>query len=510
MHSIAFALLLLPAVPPRMAASSTWCRDVAPIVQRHCESCHRAGQVGPFELRTYHDALGWSAMIREVVTAGRMPPWGADPRFGRFSNDPSLTEAEKKTLLDWIHSGCPEGDTADLPPPVTYPDEWNIGKPDAVVTMASEFRVPAEGVIEYQSFVVDPGFQADRWVTAAEIRPGNRKVVHHCNVFLQPPGASGVWEQGSLGSYCLAALAQGTPPMSLPDGMAKRIPAGWKLVFVMHYTPIGIVQTDRTSIALHFTEPSAVRKEVATRLMLEPNLQIPPGEPNYRVEQTWRVNEEVSLFALFPHMHLRGKSFRYLAVYPDKSEEILLDVPRFDFGWQTRYALAEPKRLPAGSLLRCTAVYDNSTENPANPDPSRWVLTGTQSWEEMFNGYFDVAIADQDLTRPAPWYAGLTRAVWQISVAGWKTLALLIGGIYLVRRPLRTWLPSKRAADENHYGPLPQCETAAMPLKDEKESSRTAAGEAVPVTPQDGLGLGSGKPRIQPAAIVSATDSGSR
>jgi hypothetical protein len=403
MYSFALSFLLLPAAHSAERDTVTWCRDVAPIVQGHCQTCHRAGEVGPFTLASYKDARDRAEMIREVVAEGRMPPWGADPAYGHFSNDPSLSPQEKKLLLAWVDAGCPEGDRADLPPPAVFPEGPSIGKPDLVVSMPCEFRVPARGVVEYQNFDVDPGFREDRWVVAAEILRGNRKVVHHCNVFLQPPGTEGVWEQGSLGSYCLAAMAQGTPPMTLPEGMAKRIPAKWKIVFVMHYTPIGIEQTDRTSIALRFADPARVKREVATKLMWEPNLHIPPGDPDYPVKQTWRMQQDVLLLALFPHMHLRGKSFRYEAVYPDGRTEILLDVPRFDFGWQPRYALAEPKRLPAGTLLRSCAVFDNSKANPANPDPSRWVPTGMQTWDEMFNGYFDVAVAEQDLTKPVPW-----------------------------------------------------------------------------------------------------------
>jgi hypothetical protein len=293
--------------------------------------------------------------------------------------------------------------------------------------MPCSFNVPATGVVEYQSFAVDPHFAEDRWITAAEIQPGNRRVVHHCNVFLQPPGADDVWSQGALGSYCLAAMAQGTPPMTLPGGMAKRIPAGWKLVFVMHYTPVGTEQTDRTSIGLRFADRAAVQREVATKLMFEPNLSIPPGESYYPVEQTWRMEDDVLLLAFFPHMHLRGKSFRYDVRYPDGGEETLLSVPRFDFAWQIRYALAEPKRLPAGSLLRCSAVYDNSPANPANPDPSKRVFTGTQSWDEMFNGYFDVALTEQDLTQRVPWYRRRNALVW-------PGIALLVVAGFCVRR----------------------------------------------------------------------------
>jgi hypothetical protein len=398
-------------------------------------------------------------MIREVIEAGRMPPWGANPSYGHFSNDPSLSPREKELLLAWIDAGCPEGNTADLPPPVAFPEGPSIGKPDLVVSMPCEFHVPAQGVVEYQMFSVDPGFREDRWVTAAEVLRGNRKVVHHCNVFLQPPGAEGVWEEGSLGSYCLAAMAQGTPPMILPAGMAKRIPAGWKIVFVMHYTPIGTEQTDRTSIALRFAEPAAVKKEVATKLMWEPNLQIPAGDPDHRVEQTWRMQNDVFLLAFFPHMHLRGKSFRYEAIYPNGQTEILLDVPHFDFGWQPRYALAEPKRLAAGTLLRCSAVYDNSKDNPANPDPTRQVPTGTQTWDEMFNGYFDMTLASQPTTRQPAW---VRRA---------KTVPTTVGLLVLAGLFVRFRLRGNRAeavtADTNVPGPDQPPSSEANGLDDE-------------------------------------------
>jgi hypothetical protein len=295
-------------------------------------------------------------------------------------------------------------------------------------------------VIEYQLFEVDPGFTEDKWVQAAEIRPGNRSVVHHCNVFLRPPGAEGPAEQGALGSFCLAAMAAGTPPTILAPGMAKRIPAGWRIVFVMHYAPVGSVQTDQTSIALRFADPTTVRKEVATKVMLDLDLCIPPHEANHQVTQTWLVNEDVLLLSMFPHMHLRGKSFRYEAVYGNGETEILLDVPRYDFNWQHIYVLAEPKRLPAGTLLRCTAVYDNSAGNLANPDPSATVRTGPQSWDEMFNGYFDVVLADQDLTAPVPWHQGAWTVVRPAFSPGITAVVVLAGCGFLGRRKIASWL----------------------------------------------------------------------
>jgi hypothetical protein len=290
--------------------------------------------------------------------------------------------------------------------------------------MSRPFTVPAQGVIDYQTFEVDPGFREDRWIRGAEIRPGNRKVVHHCNVFLKAPGSGNDLDtQGELGSYCLAATTPGSPPMMLPDGMAKRVPAGWRLVFVVHYTPIGTVQTDRTSLGLLFADLKAVRKEVATNLMYDPDLRIPPHAAGHRVERSRRFDEDILLLSMFPHMHLRGKSFRYEAVYPDGRVEVLLDVPRYDFHWQNRYELAEPKRLPAGTTLLCIAHYDNSGDNPSNPDPGAIVLAGKQSWEEMFNGYYDITLADQDLTRPSGRGNAFLRTVWK----GWGPALPLAG-----------------------------------------------------------------------------------
>jgi peroxiredoxin len=429
-------------------AEVTYCRDVAPILQRRCQVCHRPGQVAPFALTSYRAAAGWAGAIREVVEDGRMPPWGANPAHGRFANDPSLTAAEKRVLFAWIDAGCPEGDPAQLPPPARFPEGWGIGEPDQVLAMAEPFTVPAEGVIEYQYFVADPGSREDRWVRAAEILPGNKAVVHHCNVFLQAPGHThpdDLSEQGSLGSYCLTQMAPGTPPMVLPDGMAKRIPAGWRVVFVVHYTAVGSVQTDRTRLGLKFADPRAVKQEVATRLMYDLDLSIPPGAAGHEVSQTWEMRRDVLLLSLFPHMHLRGKSFRYTARYPDGAEEILLDVPRYDFNWQHRYNLAEPKRLPAGTRLRCSAVYDNSADNPANPDPGATVRAGTQSWDEMFNGYFDVVLAEQDLTREWAWPAALWRGAQAACRPPVAVLAVLFGGLFLTRRRFARWLGADEA-----------------------------------------------------------------
>jgi hypothetical protein len=271
-----------------------------------------------------------------------------------------------------------------------------------VVAIPKAFQVPAGGTVDYQHFEVDPGFREERWIAAAEIQPGNRAVVHHCTVFLKPPGSSDLeYTPGAVGSFCLAATAPGTDPMVLPPGMAKRIPAGWRLEFVIHYVSTGTAQTDQTQLGLTFAPARSVRHEVVTRLLYDPDLCIPPHAADHRVEQSWQTPADMLLLAMFPHMHLRGKSFRYEASYPDGTRETLLFVPRYDFNWQHRYVLAKPKRIPAGTMLRCIAHYDNSAANPANPDPSATVHTGKQSTDEMFNGYFDLALVDQGPGRSA-------------------------------------------------------------------------------------------------------------
>jgi peroxiredoxin len=392
---------LMDQVAPAPARGAvTFHRDVAPILNQHCVACHRPGEIGPFPLTTYARAARWARAIRRAVDSGVMPPWHADPRYGRFANANRLTAQEKQTLDEWIRGGCAEGNAADLTAPPVMVEGWNIPQPDVVIAMPAPFTVPAGGTVEYQSFEVDPHFQEDRWVRAAEIRPGNRRVVHHCTVFLKPPGTDEPVEQGALGSFCLAATAPGTPPLVLPDGMAKLVPAGWRLVFLVHYAPVGTVQTDQTSIGLVFADPGIVRKEVATRLVFDNDLYIPARAPNYRVEHEHRFTDDVLLLALFPHMHLRGKEFQYEAEYVDGRREILLRVKPYDFNWQNRYVFAEPKRLPAGTVLHCIAHYDNSANNPANPDPTVAVRAGPQSEDEMFNGYFEWALADQDLTQP--------------------------------------------------------------------------------------------------------------
>jgi peroxiredoxin len=373
-----------PRVQPR--GTITYARDVSRILQRRCVVCHRPGDVAPFPLTQARDVVRWSAMIREVVSEGRMPPWLADPGHGRFRNDARLTAAEKRLLLEWIDNGCPLGDPGDLPAPPTFPDGWRIPRPDLVLPMAQRaFSIPAEGEVEYQYFLVDPGFTSDRLVKAAQVRPGNLAVVHHALVSIMPPDgdASKLDNVGALLDY-----APGMPPLELPEGYAVRIPAGSKLLFQLHYTPNGSAQADLTRLGLVFADPRRVRHEVRGGAVSNPDLSIPAGARRHQVVGELLLSEDVRLVSLSPHLHLRGKSFRFEAVLPNGKRQVLLDVPRYDFNWQLRYELAEPQRLPAGTRLVCTAVYDNSAENPANPDPTQTVGWGDQTWQEMLIGFF--------------------------------------------------------------------------------------------------------------------------
>ncbi|MEX2173831.1 MAG: redoxin domain-containing protein [Pirellulaceae bacterium] len=384
---------------PKIDSDVTYSKQIARIFQEHCVVCHRPGEIGPFALTNYDEVVGWAEMIREVVSEQRMPPWHANPKHGKFANDRRLSDEQKDQIVRWVAAGAPEGDKADLPPPLEYTVGWQIGTPDAVVYMSEEpYSVPATGTVRYQFFQVDPGFKEDKWIQAAECRSGNRAVVHHIIVGIVPPGARrGDKTIGNLHSDWLTATAPGARPLVLGPGLAKLVPAGSKLVFQMHYTPNGTAQEDRSCVGFKFAEANTVKKQVGTDKAANPRFLIPPGDGNHLVEATHRFDRDMLMLAMFPHMHLRGKAFRYTAIYPDGEREILLDVPHYDFAWQNSYEFMEPKRMPAGTRLHCEAWFDNSEENLANPDPTATVRWGDQTWEEMMIGYFDAMLAEQDL-----------------------------------------------------------------------------------------------------------------
>jgi hypothetical protein len=379
----------------------TYSNQIARILRKRCVSCHHEGAIAPFALVSYKDAAGWAETIREVIHDRRMPPWDADPKYGTFSNDPGMTEAEMTLIDEWVGNGTPEGNPKDLPAPLKYLSGWAIPQPDVVLSMEKPYRVPATGTLPYQYFTVDPGFTQDKWVQASEVRPGNPAVVHHVVVIVQPPGAPPPGERGGIGDP-VAVGVPGMWSMAFPDGVARYVPAGSKLVFQMHYTPNGTSQTDQTRVGLVFADPKKVRQSLKADMAINFKFKIPPRTADYEATADFRFAQDMILHSLYPHMHVRGKSFRIDAIYPDKRREILLEVPRYRFDWQNRYVLTKPMRMPEGTVLHCEAHFDNSAENLSNPDPNVTVGFGEQTWEEMLVGYFDLALAEQDLSKGLP------------------------------------------------------------------------------------------------------------
>ncbi len=366
----------------------TFARDVAPIVQNRCQTCHRPGEVGPFSLLSYDDLREHSAMIQEVVDDRRMPPWHADPRFGHFKNDRSLSAIERATLLAWVDQGTPLGDPKDLPAPRTFPEGWSIGTPDAVFEIPEPFVVPAQGTVEYVNIRVPTQFKEDVWVQAAEARPGDRSVVHHIVVYVDDHAFNPAALRGKRPDVHLCGYAPGDMPSVYPDGSGKKIPAGSDLIFQIHYTPTGTMRTDRSKIGLIFNK-APVEHRAHTHGIAQPRFEIPAGAEAHPVSSSYTFGHDAHLLSFMPHMHLRGKDFRYEATYPDGRKEVLLSVPAYDFGWQSYYTLAEPKAMPKGTKIDCLAHFDNSTKNPVNPDPTRPVHWGDQTWQEMMIGYID-------------------------------------------------------------------------------------------------------------------------
>ena len=368
----------------------TYAENVAPIVQNKCQSCHRPGEVAPFKLLTYDDVRKHAATIREVVDERRMPPWHADPRYGHFQNDRSLSAKERATLLAWIDHGTPLGDVASLPPPKEFPEGWTIGKPDVVFEMPEPFTVPSQGTVGYVHIRVPTKFKEDTWVQAAEARPGDRSVVHHIVVYVDDHNILKGFtnRRGARADAHFCGYAPGDMPSVYPLGSAKLVPAGSDFIFQLHYTPSGKIRTDRSRLGLIFAKKPAEHRAHTLGIAQE-RFEIPPGADNHAVRSNFTFETDSHLLSFMPHMHLRGKSFQYEATYPDGRKEVLLSVPAYDFGWQSYYVLEEPKAMPKGTRIDCLAHFDNSTGNPANPDPEKAVRWGEQTWEEMMIGYID-------------------------------------------------------------------------------------------------------------------------
>ena len=376
----------------------TFTKDVAPILLNRCVECHRPGEVAPMSLLTYQDVRPWAKSIKEKVLERGMPPWFADPQYGEFENDRRLPQKEIDTLVAWVNAGAPKGDDKDMPPAPRFVEGWSLGQPDVVLTMQEEFSVPAEGVVPYKYFTVPTNFTEDKWIQGVELRSGNRGVVHHIIAFVLEPGQKGTGE-GPTGNV-LGGTAPGDPPTKYPDGMAKFLKAGSKLVLQMHYTPNGEPAKDRSSVGIFFAK-APVKKTARTGTAMNARFVIPPGDPNYEVKSGWTAKEDVHLFAFMPHMHVRGKDFTFTAVYPDGRSEIVVRVPKYDFNWQLAYRLKRPLALPKGSRIECVAHFDNSASNKYNPDPAKEVRWGDQTWEEMMIGWFSYTRDTEEITPPS-------------------------------------------------------------------------------------------------------------
>jgi mono/diheme cytochrome c family protein len=373
-------------------ATVTFTREVAPIFFQHCVECHRPTMFAPMSLLTYEDARPWARSIRQRVAARTMPPWGADPAHGVFRNDPRLSEGEVRTVLAWVDAGAPKGDDKDLPRPPAFVDGWTIGQPDAVFEMAEAFKVPASGEIPYQYMRVPTGLTEDKWIQAIEIRPGSRPHVHHVIAFAQPAGQP-LNQRGALGPGNIGGVTPNKPGVAFPSGVARLLPANSDIVLQMHYTTNGQEATDRTTVGVIFAkEPPA--KQLRGGFALNAQFVIPAGAPSHEVRASQTLKQDTLLTSMTPHMHVRGKDMTYIAHLPDGTSETLLVVPKYDFNWQITYQLAEPKRLPAGTRIEVIAHFDNSPANRFNPDPTRDVRWGDQTWEEMMIGFWGT-IADR-------------------------------------------------------------------------------------------------------------------
>ena len=396
------------------AAAVTYHGRISRIVAEHCVECHRDGGVGPFPLDSYDDLVAHAGMVREVIDRGTMPPWfaaptPADPETGRvhspWANDRSLAEAEQRDLLAWLSGGRPAGDPAESPTPRGYPAGWQIGTPDAVFEFAEPVAVKATGTMPYQTVIVETNLPDDRWVQAIEVQPGDRNVVHHALIHLAGPDEDeadsprdeAARERGGFwGEY-----VPGQNTLVYPAGFAKKLPKGARLRFQMHYTPYGQATTDRTRVGVIYAHKPP-QHEVRVAGIVNPRIAIPPGAADHREEASLRLPFDATVMGFLPHLHVRGKACRYELVRTDGGRATLLDIPRYDFNWQLLYRLHEPLPLQAGDTLVFTAWYDNSADNPANPDPTQTVRWGPQTFDEMHLGYVEYFVPGVAPGAPQP------------------------------------------------------------------------------------------------------------
>jgi hypothetical protein len=411
--AVAVAMVSLAAVPGAQDASRpgdapgvpTFSKDVAPILFEHCTSCHRPGEIAPMSLLTYDAARPYARAIAAAVGNRTMPPWHAEAPRGTFANERLLTDLERRTLVDWAAGGAPNGDAKDLPASPVYTDQWALGRPDVVLEMGEEYRIPARGTIQYEYFYIPTNFTEPRWVQSIEVRPGNREAVHHVLVYYRAkpetnaprlvrgnpdhaiqersgPGQRPPRDDLKLPQRLVATYAPGTNPQLAPAGTAFRLEPGGIFELQMHYTATGTEGSDRTRLGIVFSRDPAPR-ELRAHHFMNARLVLPAGAPDVSVSTDLEFLEDATVWGLFPHTHVRGKKWEYSLKLPDGSTKPILSVPRYDFNWQTYYMFRVPLEVPKGARIVSTAWYDNSPANRNNPDPSVDVKWGDQTWEEM-------------------------------------------------------------------------------------------------------------------------------
>ena len=382
--------LLAPALAG--AQTPTFAKDVAPIFYSKCVECHRPTMFAPMSLVKFDEARPWAKSIRNRVSTRTMPPWGADPDHGIFKNDPRLSDKEIATILAWVDGGAPKGDDQDLPKLPEFADGWTIGKPDAVFEMQEPFQIPATGEVKYQYLRIPVDNKEDKWIGAIEIKPQARAHVHHVIAYTQPSGER-ISEAGVLGPGNIGGVTPNKPGVIFDPGVGRLLKANTDIILQMHYTTNGEAAIDKTVVGVRYLkEPPSMMARGGS--VIQPAFVIPAGAPSYEVRGSRVLAADTIITSFTPHMHMRGKDMTYIATYPDGRTETLLSVPKWDFNWQITYQLKEAKRMPKGTRIDVIAHYDNSPQNKFNPDPTKDVRWGDQTWEEMMIGFWGT-IADR-------------------------------------------------------------------------------------------------------------------
>ena len=403
------------AAPP---AVPTFSKDVLPVLQKQCQECHRPNSIAPMSFLTYKDTRPYARAIEKAVVSRTMPPWFADPTVGHFKNTKLLSDKEIELLSTWAQNGAPEGDPKDMPPPVQFADGWTIGTPDIIVQFPKEIQLPATGVIDQSNLVVKAHFERDMWVKAAEVRPGNKRVVHHMKAIIRPPHSTWLANvpEGELyvpqrgeGQDTSVPQPSASGPLPVQDILAKYNPgvegqeftvgnaakfiaAGSDIVFEIHYTTTGKPEADRSMVGIVLADKAPKVRHLTVTGTNNGRIDIPPGDPNYQVEAEATLATDAKLVWVQPHQHYRGRYFEMHVVYPNGERKTILRVPNYRFDWQVGYELAEPLDLPKGTRLETIGRYDNSAANKFNPDPTARVRFGLQSNDEMHVAFMGVLV----------------------------------------------------------------------------------------------------------------------